>query len=460
MDSLSNTDYVAAPLEITGVPDLVEGESARTADLLVFLLQERRFVFKALLIGVLVAAIVSLLIPPKYESTTRIMPPERQGLGGLASMLAAVTEGGAGGSLLGGMMSDAVGIKSSGAMYSGILKSDTVQDMIIDRFDLRHVYHLKYRKDARERLTSNTDIDEDRKSGIISITVADRSRDRAAAMANAYVDALNSLTAQLNTSAAHRERVFIEDRLKTVKQDLDKASKDFSEFSSENLTLDVKEQGKAMVMSVATLEGELIAAESQVSGLEQIYTANNVRVRSIRARIASLKAKIAELRGTPGGSPDANPTSGNDFDLSIAKLPALGVTYFDLFRRVKIQETMFEILTKQYELAKVEEAKELPTIKVLDHANVPEVKSSPKRMSITLLGGIFASMLAAVYLIASFRFRGMGAEHPISLFSVEASRCFSEDMGFLRTHTPKSIQRMVSRVGARILRRNPSPAPH
>jgi capsule polysaccharide export protein KpsE/RkpR len=435
-----------------GSPHVVaEGEPQFLSDLLLTVWRERRFIAKAFGVGLLVAALVSLIIPPKYESITRIMPPEKQGLGGLAAMLAAAGGGAGDGasSLVGGVVSDAMGIKSSGAIYIGVLNSATVQDTLIDHFNLRKVYGVEYQKDARERLAGATDISEDRKSGIISITVTDRSRERSMEMARAYVDGLNGLTAKLNTSAAHRERMFIEERLKTVKQDLDAASKDLSEFSSKNLTLDVKEQGKAMMEGTAALAGELIAAESELSGLEQIYTANNVRVRSLQARVGELKRKLSELRGSDTDSNPAGEGAADDFGVSIAKLPALGVTYYDLYRRVKIQETVFEVLTKQYELAKVQEAKEIPTIKVLDEAKLPETKSSPKRRIITVLGAFLAAILATAYVMVSARLRTMSASHPLSLFGLEVREGLGSDWEWTRNHIPPRVLRIVSRLRAR-----------
>jgi uncharacterized protein involved in exopolysaccharide biosynthesis len=437
----------------------VEGEPQFLSNLLLTVWRERRFVARAFGVGLVVAALVSLLIPPKYESTTRIMPPEKQGLGGLAAMLAAAGSGsgdGGASSLVSGVVSDAMGIKSSGAIYIGVLNSTTVQDNLVNQFDLRKVYGIRYQKDTRERLADNTDINEDRKSGIISITVTDRSRERSMQMARGYIDNLNGLTAKLNTSAAHRERVFIEERLKAVKQDLDASSKDLSEFSSKNLTLDVKEQGKAMMEGSAALAGELIAAESELSGLEQIYTSNNVRVRSLQARVEELKRKLAELRGSDADSTPVSEGMASDFGVSIAKLPALGVTYYDLYRRVKIQETVFEILTKQYELAKVQEAKEIPTIKVLDEANLPETKTSPKRTIITVLGAFLAAMLATAYVMLSARLRSMSASHPLSLFGLEMREGLGDDWVLLRSHLPARVLRVVSRIRLRSRRNPPS----
>jgi uncharacterized protein involved in exopolysaccharide biosynthesis len=390
--------------------------------------RERRFIATAFAIGLLVAAVISLLIPPQYESTTRILPPEKRGMNGLAAMLAA---SGAGddkaSSLVGGFVSDAIGIKSTGALQVGFLRSATVEDAIIDQFNLRKVYRIRYQKDARNALAERTDINEDRKSGIISITVTDRSPELATSIARAYTEQLGILTAQLDTSAAHKERVFLETRLQQVKQDLDSSSKALSDFSSKNVTLDVKEQGKAMVQGAATLEGELIATDSQLSGLKQIYTENNVRVRTLQARADQLKSKLAELRGSSDG-----PDTAGEFGVSIAKLPVLGLTYYDLFRRAKIQEAVFETLTKQFELAKIEEAKSVPTIKILDPAQVPEQKSSPKRTLITLCGALFAALMALCYVILSLHWRAMSPSHPMSLFGLEVRDGVARDLELVR----------------------------
>jgi uncharacterized protein involved in exopolysaccharide biosynthesis len=438
--------------EAADSPFLVGQESSFGADLLPLIWRERRFIAKAFFLGFAAAAIVSLLITPTYEATTRIMPPEKQGMNGLATMLASAGEDKAG-SVVGTIMSDAMGFKSSGALYVGVLHSSTVQDRLIDQFNLRKVYGARYLKNAELRLAANTDVNEDRKSGIISITVTDTSPQRAAQISAAYVQTLNQLMADLNTSSAHRERVFLDERLKSVKQELDSDSKTLSDFSTKNLTLDVKEQGKAMLEGAATLEGQLIAAESQLSGLEQIYTSNNVRVRSLQARVEVLKQKLSQLRGGDTPANDPNGSGSDDFGMSIAKLPALGVTYFDLYRQVKIQEIVFETLTKQYELAKVEEAKELPTIKLLDPPQVPEYKSSPKRTLITIVGAMLAGIFAMAYVMASSKLNRMSASHPLSLFGLEVREGIREDWKLLRDRTPQPVLRFVSGLWARVSRR-------
>ena len=445
-ESVANGNYSLGEANGASVEG-AERDTYTRSDLLLAVWRERRFIAKAFAVGFLLAAIVSLLIPPTYESTSRLMPPEKQSLSGLAGLLAAATSEDKTGSIVGGLMTDALGMKTPGALYVGVLKSRTIQDALVDRFDLRKVYGTRLRKSAREVLADRTDIVEDRKSGIISISVTDRSPQRAMELARAYPETLNNLTAQLNTSAAHRERVFIEDRLKSVKEELDVAAKNLSEFSSKNMTLDVKEQGRAMVEGAAALEGQLIAAESELSGLEQIYTTNNVRVRSLRARVDELKKQLSSLKGVNATTGVSEPNVPGEFGVSITKLPLLGVTYYDLYRRVKIEETVFEVLTKQYELAKIEEAKELPNIKVLDQAMVPETKTSPKRTLMTLGGALLAGFLATLYIIASLRIRALSMTRPsFGLLGLEMREGIGADLNWVRTEVPLLLRKARGRL--------------
>src|SRR6202047_11587 len=237
-------------------------------------------------------------------------------------------------------------------------------------------------EDARKDLEGHTTISVERKSQIIVISVTDRSPQRAAAMGQAYVEELNRLVAQLSTSSARRERIFLEGRLQAVNQDLEAAEKDFSQFASKNTAIDVKEQGKAMVEAAAMLQGQLIAAQSQYEGLREIYTDTNPRVRTLKARIDELQRQLEKLGGKGESATTVSTQPGGSLYRSIRKLPLLGVAYADLYRRTKIQEAVLETLTKEYESAKVQEAKEIPTVKVLDHADVPDKKSFPPRLVI------------------------------------------------------------------------------
>jgi capsule polysaccharide export protein KpsE/RkpR len=364
---------------------------------------------KALAAGLLVGAVIACLVPPRYVSTLQLMPPDRPSSSGMA-MLAALTAKSGGGA--GAIASDVLGVKSSGSLFIGILRSRTVEDRLVDRFQLKQVYHVQLDEDGREQLAQNTGVSEDRKSGILILTVSDRNPERARALAAAYVEELNRLVAELSTSSAHRERVFLEERLVAVKQNLDQAARELGEFSSKNATIDVKEQGRAMVEAAATLQGELIVAESQRRALEAIYTPNNVRVRAAQAQVTELRRQLEKLGGNsdptedqgkdPGEKGQAEGRGGAAAGLlypSLRKLPLLGVKYADLYRGARIQEVVFETLTQQCEIAKVQEAKETPSVKLLDEANLPERRYFPPRTWITALGGVAALLGALLWLV-------------------------------------------------------------
>ncbi|HET8922226.1 MAG TPA: Wzz/FepE/Etk N-terminal domain-containing protein [Candidatus Acidoferrum sp.] len=371
----------------------------------------RRLLLRVTGVGLLVSTLVAFLIPKSYTSTAQLMPPDAQSTSALAMMAGMAAKAGGG---LGAMAGDLLGVKSSGALFVGVLRSQTAQDRLIQQFDLRKVYDKRLVMDARTKLDENTSLSEDRKSGIITISVTDHSPQRAAALASAYVDQLNTLVSELSTSSAHRERVFLEERLKVAKQDLDDASNQLAQFSSKNNTLDIQQEGKAMLDAAGSIAGEMIAAQSQLEGLRQIYTDNNSRVRSLNARVAELRKQLEKLGGTQANAVNrasASPQQAEDPSAAkaggglpyptIKSLPLLGAKYADYYRREKIQETVFELLTQQYELAKVQEAKETPSVKVLDPATIPERKSFPPRLVIMFLGTFLAFALSVVWVLGS-----------------------------------------------------------
>ena len=259
---------------------------------------------------------------------------------------------------------------------------------------------------------------------------------------------------ELNTSAAHRERVFLEERLLSVKQDLDSSAKEFSQFSSENTAIDIKEQGKAMVEAAATLQGHLIAAQSELEGLRQIYADTNVRVKAVRARIAELQKKLAEM-----GGGDLSPVAGNAESASlypsIRKLPLLGVRYAELYRANKIQETVYELLTQQCEMAKVQEAKETPSVKVLDPAKVPEKKSFPPRLLIMFMGAVLALMAGTVWILAKDGWKNISAGHPGKQLAQDAFVSIKADLGLSSGNETR-----FHHVRDKILRLNRNPDKH
>jgi len=417
---------------ITGdvsLPEMpLEDSRERQAKQLRLLWGRRRFFFQAVAVGLLVSTLVAFLIQKSYTSTTQLMPPDPQSTSGMA-MMAAMAAKSVGG--LGAVAGDLLGLKSSGALFIGVLRSQTSEDRLVQQFDLRKVYGKRLVVDARMKLDENTSISEDKKSGIITISVTDHDPQRAAALASAYVDQLNTLVSELSTSSAHRERVFLEERLKVAKQDLDEASNQLAQFSSKNNTLDIQQEGKAMLDAAGAIAGEMIAAQSQLEGLRQIYTDNNSRVRSLNARVTELRKQLEKLGGTqpktangtaPSATQPGDPPAGQASGLpypTIRSLPLLGAKYAEYYRRAKIQETVYEMLTGQYELAKVQEAKETPSVKVLDPARIPEKKSLPPRLVIMVLGTFLALALSVVWVLGSASWEEVDRQDPRKVFTQE-----------------------------------------
>ena len=339
---------------------------------------ERTFLFRISALGLIVGLLIAFLIPARYTSTTRLMAPDNQS-GSIVAASASLRSIG-----ISQLATDMLGLKSNSDVFVGILESRTVQDKIINQFDLRHVYGTNRMDKARRALASRVDISVNRKNDMISISVSDYSPQRAASIAHAYVDNLNQLVAELSTSSARRERVFLESFLVQFKQDLESAEKDFSQFASKNNAIDISEQGKTLVGTAANLQGQVIVAQSELGALRQVYSESNVRVRTAQARIDELQSQLAKLAGKDQASTIGPSSQASELYPSIRKLPVLGVTYADLYRRVKVQETVYEILTQEYNLAKVQEARDIPIVRVLDPADIPENKSFPPRLLITI----------------------------------------------------------------------------
>jgi len=357
--------------------------------------RRRKLLLCILIAGVGLSILVAFLIPPKFSSSARLMPADPQSKSGYA-MLAAAMGGMPIASQVGGL-SSLVGSRSSNSVFLAVLGSRTVQNDLINRFDLRKIYHLRRYEDARKELTRRTIIDEDKKTGVLTITVMDHDAGRAHDLAKSYIDELNNLVDLMDTSAAHRERVFLEERLKKVRLDMDEASAELSQFSSRNATVDPASQSKVMLETTAKLQGEMIAVQGELRGLQTIYTDNDVSVIQARARVESLQRELAKLAGKSGeGNGDLD--AGQLYP-SLRKLPLLDVRYLDLYRREKIQESLFEVLTKQYELARVEEARDVPAVKVLDQPEVPERKSSPSRTLIVALGTLLALICGVSWIV-------------------------------------------------------------
>lgn len=331
----------------------------------------------------IISIIVSLLLPKIYSSTARIIPPQ-QDQGMMAAML-----GQAGG--LAGLAGGMFGGGTTGDLYVGMLRSEAVKDVIIDKFKLMDVYEKKFRLDTYEALDDAASIELGKKDGIISITVEDKDPKRAADLANAFVEELGKLSVNLNVTGAGENRKFLEQRLIKAKLDLAKAEDNLKAYQANNKALDITEQAKVTIGGVAQLRAQLAVQEVQLASLRSYMTDENDEIKTVKASIVNLKGQIANLEGAGKGSSIPN----------VGAVPALGQEYLRLMRELKIQETIVEFLTKQYEMAKLSESKDVSGVQVLQTARIADKKEKPKRTLIVLAASsvtFFFAVLLAFFL--------------------------------------------------------------
>jgi tyrosine-protein kinase Etk/Wzc len=355
-------------------------EDIELLDYIEVIIKRKKLVVQITSAAIVLSIVISLLLPKKYDAIARILPPTQdQGMMGL--ML---------GQFGGGMASlagDILGKGTPADQYVGFLNSEVIKDAIIDRFKLMEVYNEDYRLDTYEKLDKYVDIAAGKKDGIITITVEDEEPKRAAAMANAFVEEVGKLDARLSMIGSGQNRAFYESRLAKARLELAKAEDAMKAFQSKNKTLDVPEQAKASIEGVALLRAQLAAQEVQLASLRSYLTDSSREVTFLKASIANIKKQITLLEGKGGASSIP----------SLGTVPSLGEEYLRLMRDFKIQETLVEILTKQFEMTKLKEANDVSGLQVIQQARVPDKKTKPKR-ALIVLGSTFAAFFFSVFL--------------------------------------------------------------
>ena len=354
-------------------------ETINLLDYLAVIVKYRRMVALTTSAAFVISIVISLLLPKVYSSTARILAPQQES--GLASLMG---QAGAGTLTTG----DLLGKSTSADMYAGILRSEAVKDAVIDRFNLMKVYRQKYRIDTYKEIDNKSTIVTGKRDGIVSITVQDKDPARAAEMANGFVDELGRIVAALNVSGAGQSRIFLEGRLALVKADLARAEEALRSFSMKNKAIQVSEQAKLTIEGIARLKAQLAAQEVNLATYQNYLTDSSQEIKNAKAGISSLKSQIARLEGT----------DSTGAILPVGSVPTLVQEYTQLMREYKTQESLLDLLTKQYEMYKLSEAKNFPSIQIIQKARVSDKKSKPKRVRIVLastFAAFFASLLAA-----------------------------------------------------------------
>ena len=369
----SQADSVHSP-QYPQNQQVVDEDEISLIDLLITLGKEKKFILGFTSLVILVAVTVSLLMTPVYTAKTVIMPPQQQ----QSSASSALASLGA----LAGLAGGAAGIKSPDEMYVAFMGSDRFLNALIDRYHLQERYHTKTLIDTRTLLKSKAKVMPDKKSGLISIEFEDEDPQFAAEVANAHVQELGRMLDMLAVTDAQQRRVFFESQIKKVQENLSSAEIAFrqaKEKSGLQVTSVIAETG---VRASAELRGQIAAREVQLQSLSRFATPQNPEVQRIASELSAERAQLQKLEQGSGQ------VIGTTLQLEAVKS----------YRDMKVQEAMLEVLIKQFELARVDEAKEGPLIQVVDLATPPERRSKPKRTLIVLasaLAGLFLSVLLA-----------------------------------------------------------------
>jgi tyrosine-protein kinase Etk/Wzc len=350
-------------------------------DVLVVLAKHGKLIVAASLGTAVLVYAGSLLLQNTYTASATILPPQQN------QSTAAVLLGQLSG--LAGLTGGSMGIKNPNDLYVGMLKSRTIADRIIDRFGLQKMYDSDTMVEAREEFKSKSSFSTS-KDGLITIEFDDHDPNRAAAIANALVAELDRLSQSLAVTEAAQRRHFFERQLKDAKEELSKAEVALKITQEQTGLIKLDDQGKAIIEAVATLRGHISAKEVELRSLNTFTTKTNPEYVRTQQQLAALKAELEKLER-------AQAFGRGNVLLPTGTVPAAGLEYIRKYREVKYQETMFELLAKQYEIAKLDEAKEVAVIQIVDPAIAPDEEAKPRRLLIAILGGLAAALASILW---------------------------------------------------------------
>jgi uncharacterized protein involved in exopolysaccharide biosynthesis len=376
------------PINATPVSEKVkQEEEVSLLDLLAALGRKKHIAIRTIAVMLVIGILLAFLLPKKYTAEVTLLPPQQQS--SLSSMLSSQLGGlGAMASLAGGSL----GLKNPNDRYIAMFKSQTVEDAMIRKYGLMAEYHAKYMSAARIAFEHHVKLDGSGKDGLIHISVTDPSPARAAELANGYVQQFRNLSEHLAISEASQRRLFYQQQMSEAKDNLTKAEEALVKTEEKSGMIQVGSQAEALIQSGVQLRAQIAAKEVEIQGLQAFAAPDNPNLQQAEKELAGLQAQMAKLSGN-GGNP------AHELIVPGGKLPVAGLDYLRKYRDVTYYQTIFNVLAQQYELAKIDQAKEGALIQVVDPAIPPDHKSSPKRLLILagcLFGGIFLGVMLAL----------------------------------------------------------------
>jgi uncharacterized protein involved in exopolysaccharide biosynthesis len=368
---------------VDSVSDVSREEEISLLDLFIVLVRHRRLILKIVVWTVLVGIILSLILPIRYMATTSILPPQQGASAGSALMAQLSNSLGSVASLAGGSL----GLKNPNDLQVAMLKSRTVEDAVVDRFHLMDFFKVKHQSDARKKLEKIVDIDSGIKDGLIRISVTDSDPHHAEEMANGYVEEFKKFSATLAVTEASQRRLFFEQQLVQAKDNLANAEEDLKKTEQKTGLVQLDAQTRSTIELLADLRGQIAAKEAQITGMRSFATGENAELQIAEQQLAGLREQEQRMGATSEGAMNALIPKGNMQEVTIE--------YIRKLRDVKYFETIFDLLARQYEVAKVDEARQGAVVQVVDRAVVPDRKSFPPR-TLIVLGSVVLGLIFGV----------------------------------------------------------------
>lgn len=378
-------------------PEASQVDEISLLDLLIVLAKRRRTILWFTVACAALGIVVSFIVPKRYTATVTLLPPRQES--SLSSMLASQLGN------LGGMAALAggsLGLKNPNDMYVAMFQSQTAEDAMIKRFNLMQEYHKRYLSDARKEFEHYATVDGSTKDGLIHISVEDRDPKRAADLANGYVDEFRDLSQHLAITEAGQRALFFQQQLALARNNLSDAEDALLDTEKKTGLIQLDSQARALIESAASLNAQIAVKEMQIRGMQTYATGENAQLMQAQQELESLRAQLGKLGGT------ASLAEGGIL-VPKGQVPKASLEYARKLREVKYYDTIFNLLAQQYELAKLDEAKEGALIQVVDPAIPPDKKSSPKRTLIilcALLLGLLIGIFWALWQAALEHMRG------------------------------------------------------
>lgn len=381
MNTIDNPDLLSSTVD----EPADEGPAIGLADLLVWLGDGKRVVAGVTAVAAIGAVAMALLMPNIYTARTTLLAPGSQQQSGSAAALAAL---GSLGGLAGGL-----GAKTPDELYVSLLKSDSVQRGLASRFNLMQRYEVKSYEGLRRAMNGTIRVSSDKKSGVLTVEVDDKEPQFSADLANAHATEVARLLSRLAVSEAQQRRAFFEQQLKDTKENLVQAEQSLRAVQEKSGMVVLDKQAEAIITGVAQLKAQIAEREVRLRVLRTGATSENPDVQRLNSELSGLRAELARMESASPGAPTGS------IDIPVGKLPAAAVDYIRARREVKFQETLLESMLRQFEIAKLDEAKEGPVLQQVDIAQPPDRKSKPARAVIVLATTLLAFVATSLFVI-------------------------------------------------------------